>query len=69
MKCDSWIFLLARTLASPCLGREPKARVATLRWGMVEVMHVVFLEAIKPTFATAPFIAVSVDEVTMIDNI
>jgi hypothetical protein len=36
---------------------------------MVEVMHVVFLEAIKPTFATAPFIAVSVDEVTMIDNI
>jgi len=29
MKCDSWASLLARTLASPCLGCEPKARVAT----------------------------------------
>jgi hypothetical protein len=37
----------------------------TSRWGMVKVMHVVLLEAIKATFATAPFIAVNVDEVTM----
>jgi hypothetical protein len=31
MRCDSRAFLLARTLASPCLGCEPKARVATLK--------------------------------------
>jgi hypothetical protein len=30
MRCDSWASLLARTFASPCLGHEPKARVATL---------------------------------------
>jgi len=29
MKCDSHASLLARTLANPCLGREPKARVVT----------------------------------------
>jgi hypothetical protein len=29
MKCDSRAFLLARKLASPCLGHKPKARVAT----------------------------------------
>jgi len=29
MKCDSWASLLAHNLANPCLGREPKARVAT----------------------------------------
>ncbi len=29
MKCDSWASFLARTFASPCLGCEPKARVAT----------------------------------------
>jgi hypothetical protein len=28
-KCDSQASLLARTLASPCLGRKPKARVTT----------------------------------------
>jgi hypothetical protein len=30
MKCDSQASLLARNLATPCLGREPKARVATI---------------------------------------
>ncbi len=30
MKCDSQASLLAHTLASPCLGREPKAKVATV---------------------------------------
>jgi hypothetical protein len=30
MKCDSRASLLARSLASPYLGREPKARVVTL---------------------------------------
>ncbi len=30
MKCDSQASLLPRTLASPCLGHEPKVRVATL---------------------------------------
>jgi hypothetical protein len=34
MRCDSWASLLARTLASPCLGCNPKARVATIE--MVE---------------------------------
>jgi len=29
MKCDSWASLLARTFASPCLGREPNAKVVT----------------------------------------
>jgi hypothetical protein len=29
MKCDSWASLLARTFTSLCLGREPKAKVAT----------------------------------------
>jgi len=29
MKCDSWVSLLARTFASPCLGQIPKTRVAT----------------------------------------
>jgi len=29
MKCDSWPSLLARTFASPCLGRELKVRVTT----------------------------------------
>jgi hypothetical protein len=30
MRCDSQASLLARNLASPCLGRKPKARVVTL---------------------------------------
>ncbi len=30
MRCDSQAFLLARTFASPDLGREPKARVTTM---------------------------------------
>jgi hypothetical protein len=30
MRCDSWASLLAHTLASLCLGREPKARVTTI---------------------------------------
>jgi len=29
MKCDSQASLLAHTLANPCLGRKPKARIAT----------------------------------------
>jgi hypothetical protein len=29
MKCDSWASFLTRTFASPCLGREPKAKVVT----------------------------------------
>jgi hypothetical protein len=31
MKCDFQASLLARTFASPCFGREPKARVVTNR--------------------------------------
>jgi hypothetical protein len=34
MRCDSWASLLACTLASPCLGHEPKVRVATLALGL-----------------------------------
>jgi len=29
IKCASQVSLLSRPLASPCLGREPKVRVAT----------------------------------------
>ncbi len=35
---------------------------------MVEVMHIVLLEATKVTFVIAPFIAVGVDEITTINN-
>ncbi len=35
---------------------------------MMEVMHIVLLEVTKTTFAATPFIAVSADEVTTIDN-
>jgi hypothetical protein len=35
---------------------------------MVEVMHVVLLEATKVAFVVAPFITISVDEITMINN-
>jgi hypothetical protein len=35
---------------------------------MVEVMHVVLLEATKIIFVDAPFIVVSADEITMINN-
>jgi hypothetical protein len=31
MRCDSWASLLAHTIVSPRLGREPKARVATTK--------------------------------------
>jgi hypothetical protein len=30
MRFESWASLLACNLANPCLGREPKARVATI---------------------------------------
>ncbi len=30
MRCDSHASLLAHTFASPCLGRKPKARIATI---------------------------------------
>jgi hypothetical protein len=35
---------------------------------MVEIMHVVLLEATKITFVVAPFIVINVDEVTTINN-
>jgi hypothetical protein len=35
---DSWASLLARNFATPCIGREPKARVAT--WPFYVVCHV-----------------------------
>jgi hypothetical protein len=39
MRCDSWTSFLAHTLASPCLGYKPEARVATLNYGMDEVKN------------------------------
>ncbi len=36
MKCDSRASLLARTFASPCLGCEPKTRVAT--WAIIKTI-------------------------------
>jgi len=38
MRCESRTSLLAHTFASPCLGREPKARVATLGLQIVGVI-------------------------------
>jgi hypothetical protein len=39
MKCDSRALFLARTFASPCFGRKPKVRVATvgisMEWDML----------------------------------
>jgi hypothetical protein len=35
MKCDSRASLLARTFTNPCLGREPKAKLATC-WEYLE---------------------------------
>jgi hypothetical protein len=32
IKCDSRVSLLDHTFASPCLGCEPKAKVATIMW-------------------------------------
>jgi hypothetical protein len=40
----------------------------TSGWGLVEVMHIVLLEATKVAFVVAPFIVISADEVTTIDN-
>ncbi len=36
--------------------------------GMVEMMHMVLLEATKMTFAIAIFIAINVNKVIIIDN-
>ncbi len=38
MKCDSWASLLARTFVSPCLGCEPKVRVATFDMNMYSIV-------------------------------
>jgi len=38
MRCESRASLLAHTLASPCFGHEPKARVATLGLQIVGVI-------------------------------
>ncbi len=40
----------------------------TLGWGMVEVMHIILLEVTKLAFVVAPFIVISANEVTTIDN-
>jgi hypothetical protein len=42
MKCDSWASLLARTLASPCFGCEPKARVITCSLFIHGLNHSIF---------------------------
>jgi hypothetical protein len=41
MKCDSWASLLAHTFTSPCLGCEPKTKVATLALGYETNMNVI----------------------------
>jgi len=40
----------------------------TSNWGMVEALHVMFLEATKITFVIANYSVINVDEVTTIDN-
>ncbi len=37
-------------------------------WGMVKVLHVMFLEFTKITFVIANYIVINVDEVTTINN-
>jgi hypothetical protein len=39
MRYDSWASFLAHTLASPCFGCKPEARVTTLNYGMDEVKN------------------------------
>jgi len=39
MRCDSWASLLACNLANPCLGREPKAKVATTKVNVIVKGH------------------------------
>jgi hypothetical protein len=39
MWCDSWVFLLAYNLATPCFNREPKARVADICCFLFIVNH------------------------------
>jgi hypothetical protein len=46
MKCDSRASLLVHTLTSPCLGREPKARVATYEVRTIKV-YVAFAYPLK----------------------
>jgi len=43
IRCASWASLLSSTLASPYLGREPKARVATARYHFFEGVQSNFL--------------------------
>jgi hypothetical protein len=38
LKCDSRASFLARTFTSPCFGRKPKARVATIL--LKDVQHI-----------------------------
>jgi hypothetical protein len=51
MKCDSWASFLACTFASPCLGHEPKARVATIAFealqGFVTIWRSIVLQALR----------------------
>jgi len=40
MRCDSQASFLACNLASPCLGRKPKARVATMWRIIISLKHI-----------------------------
>jgi hypothetical protein len=64
MKCDSQASLLARTLASPCLGREPKARVATIQlpsfvskctFSLIKNDWLVYLKHLKISFCNSVY--------------
>jgi hypothetical protein len=45
-----------------------KIQFNTFGWGMVKIMHIVLLETTKATFVAIIFIAISANEVMMIDN-
>ncbi len=47
MRCDSHDSFLDCTLASPCLGREPKAKVATKGTNTIFVVVDMFLKLVK----------------------
>jgi hypothetical protein len=40
MKCDSQASFLARTLASPCLGHKPQAKIATKGVATLKVFNI-----------------------------
>jgi hypothetical protein len=54
MRCDSWASLLARTFASRCIGREPKAKVVTKGLNRLGITKLFFVD--MHTIVGVPFL-------------